>query len=178
MNRSWTWRVLALASLVALGGALHAGETPAQVEITTSAGLEMLKSLEGTWVKVGEDGRPTDEVVSVYSVTAAGSAVQEVLFPGTDHEMVTVYHHDGADLVLTHYCALGNQPRMKAESASDGAKLVFKCRGGSNMASENDAHMHEAVITRLGEGRLVAEWTQFKDGVKNYATTFDLARKN
>ena len=58
-------------------------------------------------------GQPTDQVVSTYRVTAAGSAVMEVLFPGTDHEMVTVYHQDGDDLILTHYCAAGNQPRMK-----------------------------------------------------------------
>src|SRR6516165_1621351 len=77
--------------------------------------LEALKGLAGDWVEVGKDGKPTDRVVSSIRVTSAGSAVLETLFPGTDHEMVTLYHLDGAELILTHYCMMGNQPRMRAE---------------------------------------------------------------
>jgi len=38
----------------------------------------------------------TDQVpfVSVVKLTAAGSAVQETFFPGTDMEMVSMYHLD------------------------------------------------------------------------------------
>ena len=36
----------------------------------------------------------------------------ETEFPGTEHEMVTVITQDGADLALTHYCMLGNQPQQ------------------------------------------------------------------
>ena len=57
------------------------------------------------------------DLVARYAVTAAGSAVVETVFPGTEHEMVTVYHADGSDLVLTHYCMEGNQPRMRAKAA-------------------------------------------------------------
>src|SRR6058998_1207043 len=81
-------------------------------------GLERLKKLAGTWVAADKDGKPTDQVVSVVRVTAAGSAVHETLFPGQPHEMVSLYHTDGADLVMTHYCSLGNQPRMKADPAA------------------------------------------------------------
>jgi hypothetical protein len=78
-------------------------------EKTTSADagrFEALKKLAGDWVEIGKDDKPTDKVVSSVRVTAAGSVVQETLFPDTAHEMVTMYHLDGADLVLTHYCAL------------------------------------------------------------------------
>src|SRR5262245_39718357 len=77
--------------------------------------LERLKKLAGTWVAADKDGKPTDQVVSVVRVTAAGSAVHETLFPGQPHEMISVYHLDGKDLLMTHYCSLGNQPRMKAD---------------------------------------------------------------
>src|SRR5438045_2893874 len=70
-------------------------------------GLERLKKLAGEWVVADAQGQPTDKLISVFKVTAAGSAVQETIFPGSNHEMVTLYHRDGADLVLTHYCALG-----------------------------------------------------------------------
>ena len=42
-----------------------------------------MKKLVGTWLAVGEDGKPTDEVVSVIKVTAGGTAVHETLFPGS-----------------------------------------------------------------------------------------------
>ena len=68
-------------------------------------------------------------------VTAAGSAVHETIFPGTGHEMVSMYHADGKDLIMTHYCALGNQPRMKLDpkSSVDKGEFRFKFAGGSNI---------------------------------------------
>jgi hypothetical protein len=37
---------------------------------------------------------------------------------------------DGADLVMTHYCMLGNQPRMKADSKSPKNQIRFQFAGG------------------------------------------------
>ncbi|MCK7511304.1 MAG: hypothetical protein MZV70_49445 [Desulfobacterales bacterium] len=53
-----------------------------------------------------------------YRITANGSVVLETLFPGTDHEMLTLYHLDNDRLGLTHYCAMGNQPRMELDPSS------------------------------------------------------------
>jgi hypothetical protein len=50
----------------------------------TGPTLDTLKSLAGTWVRVSENGQPTDQVVSTLHVTAAGTAVMEVQCPGTD----------------------------------------------------------------------------------------------
>ena len=81
-----------------------------------NAGLDRLKKLAGTWVAADEKGQPTDKVVSVFKVTSNGSAVQETIFPGSGHEMVSVYYQDGPDVVLTHYCAMGNQPHLKLDT--------------------------------------------------------------
>ena len=107
----------------------------------------MLKALAGNWVRVGENGQPSEQVVSTYRVTAAGSAVEEVLFPGTDHEMVTMYHQDGDNLLLTHYCAAGNQPRMKARNGTNPGELVFEFMDATNLRSPADPHMHAGTIT-------------------------------
>lgn len=123
----------------------------------THPGLERLKKLAGTWVAVGEDGKPTDQVVSVVKVTAAGSAVHETLFPGQAHEMVSVYHRDGADLVMTHYCALGNQPRMKADPKSPASQIRWQFAGGSNLDPAKDKHMHEGTITFIDDDHI--EWS-------------------
>jgi hypothetical protein len=119
--------------------------------------LERLKKLEGTWVAAGEDGKPTDQVVSVVKVTAAGSAVHETLFPGQPHEMVSVYHRDGADLVMTHYCALGNQPRMKADPKSPANQIRWQFAGGTNLDPAKDKHMHEGTVTFVDDDHI--EWS-------------------
>jgi len=142
-----------------------------------SAGLEALKTLAGEWVALGEDGKPTEKTALRIRVTAAGSAVHETVLPGTEHEMVTLYHMDGNDLVLTHYCMLGNQPRMKAVDANATKNLVFKCAGGTNMKSENDEHMHEAHISILGKDRIKTRWREFKDGKEVFVASFNLVRK-
>jgi hypothetical protein len=118
------------------------------------AGLERMKKLAGTWVAADEDGKPTNKVVSVIKVTAGGSVVQETLFPGTPMEMISMYHCDGADLVLTHYCMLGNQPRMKADPKAPSNQLHFKFAGGSNFDPAKDKHMHEGTLTFIDDDHI------------------------
>jgi hypothetical protein len=139
--------------------------------------FEALKMLAGDWVQVGKDGKPTDKVVSSIRVTSGGSALQETLFPGSDHEMVTMYHLDGDNLVLTHYCMLGNQPRMRAEPGKDVNRIVFKFIGGTNLKSNEEHHMHQATITIAGKDRFQAEWVSCKDGKPCHQVKFDLVRK-
>ncbi|HEY7312672.1 MAG TPA: hypothetical protein VH643_25125 [Gemmataceae bacterium] len=118
--------------------------------------LEKLKALAGTWVVADKDGKPTDQVVSIIKVTAGGSAVQETLFPGQPQEMVSIYHQDGADLVMTHYCMLGNQPRMKADPKSPPNQIHFEFAGGTNLDPAKDKHMHEGTITFVDADHI--EW--------------------
>jgi hypothetical protein len=156
--------------------ALLAARLPAGAA-AASQRFEALKGLAGDWVEIGKDGNPTDRVVSSIRVTAAGSAVQETLFPGSDHEMVTMYHLDGADLVLTHYCILGNQPRLRAEPGTDVSRIVFKFVGATNLKSADDQHMHEATLTLDGKDRFKAEWVSCKDGKSCHQVTINLARR-
>lgn len=108
--------------------------------------LEQMKKLAGTWVAVDKDGKPTDQVVSVVKVIAGGSAVHETIFPNTPNEMVSVYIQDGDDLVMTHYCMLGNQPRMKADPKSPAGQIHFKFAGGTNVDPAKDKHMHDSTL--------------------------------
>src|SRR3954447_19979613 len=106
---------LLLALPLATYGEDRTGERP---PVPTNPAFETMKKLAGTWLAADEDGKPTDQVTSIIRVTAGGSAVHETLFPGQPHEMVSIYTVEGPDLVMTHYCALGNQPRLKAEPKS------------------------------------------------------------
>ena len=42
--------------------------------------------------------------------------------------MVTVYHPDGTDVICTHYCALGNQPRELHPVGPNGPLLFGKVK--------------------------------------------------
>ena len=165
--------------LIALGSVTRGGDKPSTAETATCSGLERLKKLAGTWVTADEDGKPTDQVVSVIKVTAAGSAVQETLFPGQPHEMVSVYYRDGADLVMTHYCALGNQPRMKADPKSPPNQIHFQFAGGSNLDPAKDMHMHEGTLTFIDEDHIEFSGVCWEGGkpAKGHECAMKLVRK-
>ena len=74
--------------------------------------FEKIKSLSGDWIAT--KGEHKGKVTLSVRVIAGGSAVVEREFPGSAMEMITVYHMDGNNVMLNHYCMLGNQPRMKA----------------------------------------------------------------
>jgi hypothetical protein len=169
---TWMFAVVAAASL-----AVPFASAADKQAGSPAACLEALKKLAGDWVTVDKDGKATDQVMSSIKVTAGGSAVHETEFPGTEHEMVTIYYLDGNDLVLTHYCMLGNQPHMKAEPTSTPNRLVFKFAGGSNLNAEKDNHMHEAVIEIPDDQHIKSEWTRCEGGKACEKHGFALVRK-
>ena len=130
----------------------------------TNAGLEKMKKLAGTWMVADKDGKATDQVASIIKVSAGGSAVVETLYPGQPMEMVSVYTADGADLVMTHYCVLGNQPRLKADPKSPSNQIVFKFTGGGNLDPAKDKHMHDATLTIVDEDRIEIAGTGWENG--------------
>lgn len=163
----------AYALLLCLG--LAACETTAsssgiQPEIARGQ-FERFKALAGDWRMVDDSESPGEEATISYRVTAAGSAVEEIVFPGAEHEMVTMYHLDGPVLVLTHYCALGNQPRMVAVPV-EGNLVSFQFAGAGNLASIQDPHMHDAVFTFTDEDHFQTTWSLWSGGAAENVHTF------
>lgn len=89
-------------------------------------------------------------------------------------EMTTVFGLDQDQLVLTHYCAVGNAPRMRAAASADGGDVLFECTGVGNASSHDDQHMHEAHFTFEGDGKLHSVWTMFGEGQLGEVHEFDL----
>jgi hypothetical protein len=128
------------------------------------AAFEKIKKLAGTWVEADKDGKPTDKVVSIVKLTAGGSAVHETLFPGESMEMVSVYHLDKGDLMMTHYCVLGNQPRMKADPDSPANQIRWTFAGGTNLDPNKDAHMHGSTVTFIDDDRIEITGESWENG--------------
>jgi hypothetical protein len=166
--------VLIVAGLAA-GPAARGAEKTATGRGEGAAALARLKGLAGEWRGhiLTPDGPP---VTVVYSVTGGGSTVEEKLFPGTEHEMVSMYYLDGVDLVLTHYCAGGNQPRMKQVPSSDATELRFDFTGGANIDPARTPHMHGGRLFFRGPDRLDTEWANWENGKQSGAHKFFLER--
>lgn len=136
------------------------------------AAFDRLKTLAGHW-----NGAMQGQAYSLdYRVASGGSVVMATLFPGTDHEMITMFHLDGDELVATHYCSGGNQPHMRFDAAGSTAdELRFAFVDGTNM-KPGDPHIHEGLVRIGADGKLHEEWAAFAGGEKADTKVFDLTR--
>ena len=138
--------------------------------------LKAICALEGTWTQVSpappEGQKP---VKLIFKLTAGGSAVMETMGSGSDHEMLNVYTEDENGVLLTHYCVMGNQPRMRLTSIKDGV-LTFEYVDAGNLKSRDEAHMDSVVITVKGD-RMTQDWSMYQDGKVTGHHMFELKRQ-
>lgn len=162
-----------------LSAGIRAEDAPAARPAPTNPVFEQLKQMVGTWVEADAAGNPTDKVVSIVKLTAGGSAVHETLFPGQPMEMISIYTQDKGDVVMTHYCAIGNQPRMKAQPGKKPNQIRWVFTGGSNLDPGKDMHMHGATVTILDADHIVVQgegWVNGKPS-ETHCAEMKLARK-
>lgn len=164
MKTSRLARCLAIAMLFGLANPLLA-ETPASNAAATPAPhlIDRFKALAGEWSAEGQDGNSDPTARVRYEVTGGGSTVVETMFPGAPHEMRTVFFRDGSDLVLTHYCAGGNHPTMRAKSAQ-GDTVAFEFDHAANFDPAVASHMHDARFVFVGADEIRAQWTSWSAG--------------
>ena len=134
--------------------------------------FERMKSLVGTWKGTADIGQGPMEMTAQYRLLAAGTVLEERVFPGTPHEMVTMYYDKGGKLALTHYCVMGNRPAMVLKSADDKTlKFDFDKSCGINPAKES--HMHALTIQFEDPDTIKTSWKAMMDGKvkEDHATT-------
>lgn len=170
------WMALAMVAALVAGGCASTKSPPAGEHGKGSRAtlLDGLKPLAGTWMMAGENGE--QQVGVEYRVIADGSVVLETVFPGSRHEMVNTYHMDNGRLIVTHYCAAGNQPRMQCTSHGEGT-WTFQLRDITNRESADEEYMGELVLTMQGPDVLKQDWRSFRAGKETQRVRFDLSRK-
>ncbi len=158
-------KILTVAAVltVVLSAAFVAAESDAQ----KSFGL--LKGLEGNWSGTNLQGQPID--VS-FRMTAGGSALMSEIH-GRAENMITMFHLDGDRLLMTHYCAAGNQPRMKVVSA-DAKSVSFEFMDGTNIAP-GGGHMQHVTFSQPDADHQLEEWVYLDHG-KEHKELFTLER--
>jgi len=168
-------RFVAVVSLFAAAQAF-AAEPSAPAKVEPKAAFERLKTLAGEWQGQAGHGDQKFPATVTYRLASNGSVVMETLMPGTPHEMLSMYHLDGAELVMTHYCAGGNQPRMKLDTAaSTKDELKFAFVGGTNLDPAKDSHIHAGALKFEGAG-LISDWTFWAGGKEQGHNVFNLKR--
>jgi hypothetical protein len=172
MTRRITWAALLVAS-VSLRAAAGDGTGPSGSD--AKAAFDRLKSLVGDWQ--GQPMAPNAPAPTMsYRLTGNGTALMGTQFAGTPHEMVTVFHLAGDELVLTHYCPGGTQPRMKLVAGGAAGELRFDFAGGDNVDLAKGTHMHGAVFPTIGKDRYEEDWTVFSDGKATTTHKFVMTR--
>lgn len=135
----------------------------ARVSIDPAARAAMfsaVSSLEGRWEGVVPDGEPS---YTVFEVTSGGSAIREFMAIDKPYEMTNMYTLDGDDLVLTHYCAIGNQPRMRAGGIKDG-RIVFQFESVGDLKTDDQMYMGEMTLVIHDADHIEQQWRSFIAG--------------
>jgi hypothetical protein len=159
-------RFFLLAALIAASAALQAADSksnPSSSNPSSSAdsAFARLKTLVGEWEGTTSSGK----VHLSYELVSGGTALLERESSENMPSMVTLYYVDGGRLLLTHYCMIGNQPRMQAKALNpDTGEMDFQFLDATNLASPAAGHMHNAKIRIVDNNHLSSEWQFYENG--------------
>lgn len=122
------------------------------------AAFERLKSLVGEWEEAESPHRQI-----TYHLTGNGTSLIEE-FRGRP-AMTSVYHMDGGNLRLTHFCNAGNQPRMKATAYDPAAgTLSFRFVDVTNLSKPTAYHTRDLEVVFQDEDHILLNFVGRKNG--------------
>lgn len=157
-----------LLSLLLLAAPALAGKDHAHPPAPTNAAFEAMKKLVGRWTGEQSDVK--------YELVSGGAALMETIDMGKGQGMVTMYVPVGEGVLMTHYCAMGNQPRMRAGAPDPRTgEIVFTFVDVTGVREPGEPVMNGLTLKPAGD-TLVADWTS-KSGDKVEHSVFTLKRQ-
>ena len=126
----------------------------------------------GKWTGKADLGQGPVDMTVEYRMIAGGSVLEERVFPGQPHEMVTMYYDQGGKLALTHYCVFGNRPQMSLKSA-DAKSITLDFDKACGIDPKKESHMHSVKIVFDDADTITTSCQGFMDGkeMPDHATT-------
>jgi hypothetical protein len=91
---------------------------------------------------------------------------------GPNRESLTLYSTSGSDLMATHYCPQGNQPRLRLVRGGDPATLRFTFVDGGNLDVRGKSHQRAFWMRFDGPD----SFTRSETYVENRSTPAEIAR--
>lgn len=156
-------KVFVAVAVLVVAGLAQAQNPPVQSS-GSGAAFDKLKLLAGEWEGNANEGGKEIPTTTSFRLVSDGSVLMNLLAPGTPHEMITMFHLDGNDLLATHYCSAHNQPRMRAVPASDPNVVAFEFKDATNLSSLAAGHMDRVKFTVVDPNHHVEEWTFLANG--------------
>lgn len=168
------------SSAAALAQHEHAPVPTPAAPSEAQGAYEALKTLAGSWEGTLTPIPPVKDfsgarVKVVIRVTSKGNALMhEMTIAGLPDDPITMIYLDGDRLMLTHYCDVGNRPRMVAKTGPDGKTVTFEVLDISGSAQPR--HMGDAVFTILDANRHLEQWTSYYSDGRRMTGRFELQR--
>lgn len=170
-------RSVLCAALAALAGCASSIDGTTGGNVDAQSAFARIKALAGVY-QVQVEGAEGPLTVS-YETVSGGHAVLERLAAGTADEMVSIYFLEERDLVMTHYCGIGNRPHLRLDRrVSTIDDLVFDFDPATTGIEENnDPHIHGARFRFAEAGAVDVEWDFWQQGASDHKKLFPLRRE-
>ena len=149
------------AKLILLAGSLALTAVHGADQTRARAAFTQLQTLVGEWEGKTEAGR----VLKVsYRLTANGTVLVETWTLGPQRESLTLYHMDNESLIATHYCLIGNQPRLRLKDGGKPSLLTFEFVSATNLPKPEVAHQHRFEMEFLQANSFARSETYLENG--------------
>ena len=99
-----------------------------------------------------------------YRLTANNTVLVETWTLGPKRESLTLYHLDNESLIATHYCALGNQPRLRFKEGGSASLFTFEFVSATNLPKPELAHQHRFEMELLQPNSFARSETYLENG--------------
>jgi hypothetical protein len=133
-----------------------------QADNSTPPDFGPLASHVGEWQGKDPEGKP---MTAPYRLASGGTSLVKTMTLAEKPSMTTMCQADKGELMLTHYCALGNQPRMRAAMPKGDAKtLASNFVDATSIAKPTDTHMHNMSLSFQDQDHFTQEWVPSEDG--------------
>lgn len=151
----------------------YAAGDGSQNPVDGKQGLTHLQTLVGEW----QADTPMGKAHVTFETIAGGSALVERDTMEHMPPMETTFYLDGNRLLLTHYCDLGNQPRLEARGYDYNSHTIeFAFLDGTNLASPAASHMHNASYRFIDANHFSTRWELYENGREKSVESFEFTR--
>ena len=133
--------------------------------------LSFFKSLKGGWAIKELASSKTYNFDMTYDVGSAGSVVTEQF-----GKELSVFYADKGELLMTHFCNRGNQPRLKMSPPKTPATYEFELMDITNLPTAEAPHVHRIIYRVSDPTHLILELV-WKTGSRLSSEKYELTKK-
>lgn len=168
--------ILLLACTNLLAQENHSHMENSKVDVNRA--FEKFKSLAGKWKARTEKGF---DAYIYFETVSNGTAVHERFIDEGDKvhsNIVTIYFRDREALMANHFCAMGNQPRLRTTHLAGALnEMTFSLLDITNLKSPEAPHMYKVTYKFQDVNHMTTIWTMRQGGKDVYVETLNWERQ-